>query len=237
MSAFGVAGMANHFFLPMIWQAGGEIAKLQDGKWVSSIDSPPAAKAIQFYADLYSKEHFAPAGALSWNSRDVRAAFEAGDLAMMIGGGWDVQAMLTAHPEMAGKIGTALLPAGPSGNRDAFAGGSHLVIFKDSKHQDLARRYTNFMLEPRRVSAFAAKLGFLPGSLEALRASPGDGIYTTFTDQLEHHSRTYPPSNKWGSFEGANLFSNAVQQVMKGTPAAAALREVEQTMNKAFAES
>ncbi|HEY3240823.1 MAG TPA: extracellular solute-binding protein, partial [Acidimicrobiia bacterium] len=96
--AFGVAGIANHYFLPLVWQNGGEIATEKDGQWRSGMASPQAVEAIQFYADLYAKEHFAPDGALSWNVRDVRAAFEAGDLAMMIGGGWQLRAMLSAHP-------------------------------------------------------------------------------------------------------------------------------------------
>ena len=33
--AFGVAGNAAHYFLPMVWQNGGEIASQKDGTWVS----------------------------------------------------------------------------------------------------------------------------------------------------------------------------------------------------------
>ena len=87
MAAFGVAGNAPHYVLPMVWQNGGEIAYRKGGVWRSGMDSPEAVAAVQFYADLYRTERFAPAGALSWNARDVRKAFEAGDLAMMIGGG------------------------------------------------------------------------------------------------------------------------------------------------------
>jgi N,N'-diacetylchitobiose transport system substrate-binding protein len=239
MSAFGVAGNANHYFLPMVWQNGGEIATQRDGRWVSAMDSPKAVEAVQFYTGLYSKEHFAPTGALSWNARDVRAAFEAGDLAMMIGGGWDVRAILAGHPELAGKVGTALLPAGPSGSRDTFAGGSHLVVFEGTKHEELARRYTEFLLDPKRVASFSDKIGFLPGELSALGDLPtaGDALYRPFTQQLEEHSRTYPPAKQWGSFEADGLFTNAIQQVMKGErPAQAAMADVAAAMNKAFGE-
>src|SRR5205085_3779086 len=77
MAAFGVAGNAEHYVLPMVWQNGGEIAERRGGIWRSGMDSPAAVAAVQFYADLYRSEHFAPAGALSWNARDVRKAFEA----------------------------------------------------------------------------------------------------------------------------------------------------------------
>lgn len=236
---FGVAGNANHYFLPMVWQNGGEIARQEDGRWVSGMDSPEAVEAIEFYAGLYRTERFAPEGALSWNSRDVRAAFEAGDLAMMIGGGWDLRAILAAHPELVGKVGTALLPAGPSGSRDTFAGGSHLVVFEGTEHEDLARSYAEFLLDQQRVVAFADKIGFLPGGVEALEAmnATAGPLHAPFVKQLAGHSRTYPPTPKWAGFEADGLFTNAIQQVMKGERSAKeAMEDVARAMNDAFGE-
>jgi N,N'-diacetylchitobiose transport system substrate-binding protein len=236
MAAFGVAGNAEHYVLPMVWQNGGEIAYRKDGVWRSGMTSPRSVAAVQFYADLYRTEHFAPAGALSWNSRDVRKAFEAGDLAMMIGGAWDLRALLAAHPELTGKVGTALLPAGPGGDRDTFAGGSHLVVFNGTKKEALARRYLSFLLDPALVEAFTAQIGFLPGQRDALAAAtPADPLYRPFSAQLEDHSRPYPPTREWGSFEADGLFTAAVQQVMAGKKTAAeAMKVVAKTMDAAF---
>jgi len=236
MAAFGVAGNAAHYVLPMVWQWGGEIAYRKGGVWRSGMNSPEAIAAVQFYADLYRAERFAPAGALSWNARDVRKAFEAGDLAMMIGGAWDLRPLLAAHPELAGKVGTALLPAGPSGDRDSFAGGSHLVVFSGTKKAATARRYLDFLLDPGRVATFTTKIGFLPGARDALAAAtPADPLYRTFSAQLEGHSRSYPPTREWGGFEADGLFTAAVQQVMAGKRTAAqAMKEVAKTMDAAF---
>lgn len=239
LHAFGVAGTSNHYFLPLVWQNGGEIATEKDGQWRSGMASPEAVEAIRFYADLYAKEHFAPDGALSWNSRDVRAAFEAGDLAMMIGGGWDLRAILTAHPELKDKVGTALLPEGPGGSRATFAGGSHLVVFEGTEHEALARDWVEFLLDPDRVASFSDQIGFLPGAVAGLKALPstGDALYGTFSTQLQDHSRTYPPTKAWGSFEADGLFTNAIQSVMKGEKTAeAAMAEVAKAMDTAFRE-
>ena len=236
MAAFGVAGNAAHYVLPMVWQNGGEIAYRKGGVWRSGMSSPEAIAAVQFYADLYRTERFAPAGALSWNARDVRKAFEAGDLAMMIGGAWDLRPMLAAHPELVGKVGTALLPAGPAGARDSFAGGSHLVVFSGTKKAEMARRYLDFLLAPARVAAFTTKIGFLPGARDALAAATSpDPLYRTFSSQLEDHSRSYPPTREWGGFEADGLFTAAVQQVMAGKRTAAqAMKDVAKTMDAAF---
>jgi N,N'-diacetylchitobiose transport system substrate-binding protein len=219
-----------------VWQNGGEIAYQKGGVWRSGMAAPEAVAAVQFYADLYRTERFAPAGALSWNARDVRKAFEAGDLAMMIGGAWDVRALLSAHPELAGKVGTALLPAGPAGDRDSFAGGSHLVTFAGTRKAALARRYLDFLLDPARVAAFTARIGFLPGTREGLSAATSpDPLYQPFSAQLEDHSRTYPPTREWGTFEADGLFTNAVQQVMAGKKSAAeAMKAVAKAMDSEF---
>jgi N,N'-diacetylchitobiose transport system substrate-binding protein len=52
MAAFGVAGNAAHYVLPMVWQNGGEIAYEKGGVWRSGMDEPKAVQAVQFYADL-----------------------------------------------------------------------------------------------------------------------------------------------------------------------------------------
>jgi N,N'-diacetylchitobiose transport system substrate-binding protein len=242
MAAFGVAGNAEHYVLPMVWQNGGEIAERKDGVWRSGMSAPPAVAAVQFYADLFRTEHFAPAGALSWNARDVRQAFEAGDLAMMIGGAWDLRAILAAHPELDGKVGTALLPAGPTGDRSSFAGGSHLVVFSGTKKEALAHRYVDFLLEPARVAAFTSRIGFLPATLgnaagvdPATAESETDPLYRPFAEQLDGHSRTYPPTREWGGFEADGLFTAAVQQVMAGRQTAAqAMKGVARAMDAAF---
>ena len=238
LDAFGVYGKGTHVFLPMIWQAGGEIAIQKDGRWTAAVDSPEAVRAIQFYADLFAKEKFAPAGALNWNSLDVRSAFANGDLAMMVGGAWDVEAILKAKPDLQDKIGTSLLPAGPAGRRDAFAGGSNLAIFEQSEHKALARAFADFLLAPERVRDFSSQLGFLPGTTAGLQAAAQgeDPVHAPFRTQLEQHSRAYPASPQWGTFEGENLFVTAVQEVMQGKKTAAeAMKAVAQRMNEGFA--
>jgi N,N'-diacetylchitobiose transport system substrate-binding protein len=234
MAAFGVAGNAEHYVLPMVWQNGGKIAYRKEGVWRSGMASPQAVAAVQFYADLFRTEHFAPAGALSWNARDVRQAFEAGDLAMMIGGAWDLRAILAAHPDLAGKVGTALLPAGPAEDRSSFAGGSHLVVFSGTKKAALARRFVDFLLEPARVARFTSRIGFLPAAIPDAAAG-GDPLYRPFAEQLDDHSRTYPPTPQWGGFEADGLFTAAVQRVMAGRQTAVqAMKGVAAAMDDAF---
>ncbi len=211
-----VAGDYTHMLVPMIWQAGGEVATETDGTWEPQVDSDAGRAAFQAYTDL---AQWSPEGAVQWNSVDVREGFANGDAAMMVGGGWDLAAILDANPELEGKVATSVLPAGPGGNSDTFAGGSHLVSFAESDQQELGRQFIEFMLEPDNVATFADTLGFLPGTASGVEASSaaGDELYGPFTEQLVEHSRTYPATAGWGAVEGDKTFTNAIQQVMQGS--------------------
>jgi N,N'-diacetylchitobiose transport system substrate-binding protein len=234
---FGAIGEDIHQYLPMVWQAGGEIAVESGGRWTSEMDSPEAAEAFDFYAALFRDHQFSPEGALTWTSVDLRSAFENGDVAMMIGGSWDVEGILASAPDLEGKIATVLTPEGPGGNGDAFAGGSHLVVFGESQNPELATRYAEFLAEPGRVNEFASQLGFLPGTVEGVEQSDfaDDELFSPFAEQILDHSRTYPPTPQWGSFEGEGIFINAMQQIMSGDRSAEeALAEVAATMNEEF---
>lgn len=235
---FGVIGIYTHQYLPMVWQAGGEIAGDEGGTWTAHMDSPEAIEALEFYKSMWDKG-WSPQGALQWNSADLRDAFGNGDFAMMVGGGWDVSAIIASKPDMEGKIGTALLPEGPGGSRDTFAGGSHLVVFEESDQKELAAEFANFMLEPERVTAFTSALGFLPGTVSGVEASGQleDEMFGPFAQQLVEFSRTYPPTAAWGAIEGDAIISDAVQRILIGDASVAdALNGLNEEMNEAFAE-
>jgi N,N'-diacetylchitobiose transport system substrate-binding protein len=88
------------------------------------------------------------------------------------------------------------------------------------------------------VKDFSSQLGFLPGSTAGLQAAQAseDALHAPFRQQLAEHSRQYPASSKWGTFEGENLFVSAVQEIMQGRKTApAAMEDVAQKMNDAFA--
>lgn len=234
---FGAIGEDIHQYMPMVWQAGGEIATQSGDSWKSEMDSPEAAEAFDFYAGLFRDRKFSPEGALTWTSVDLRSAFENGDIAMMIGGSWDAQGILGSAPDLEGKIGTTLTPEGPGGNGDAFAGGSHLVVFGESQNPELATKYAEFLAAPERVNEFAGQLGFLPGTVAGVKSSKfaKEKLFAPFTEQIIENSRTYPPSPDWGAFEGEGIFINAMQLVMKGDRSAEeALAEVASAMNEAF---
>ena len=221
----GYTGLTEHMYLPTVWQAGGEIAQQDGDTWKSELSSSAAVQAIQFYTDFY-KKGYTPKAAVGWEEPDAQTAFVNGDIAMLIAGGWTYTSIIDTKAALKSKIGTALEPAGPSGQPTAFAGGSHLVVFNGSKNKDLANAFVDFMLKPDQLNKFTSKVGFLPGTVAGIKSSGylDDQIKKPFAEQLLDHSKVYPPSPRWGALEGANIFDGEIQKVMKGqeTPQAAA---------------
>ena len=130
-----------------------------------------------------------------------------------------------------------LEPAGPSTNT-AFAGGSHLVVFKESKSPELASAFVDFMLKPDELNKFTSGVGFLPGTTAGIQSSGylDDPVKKPFAEQLLDHSAVYPPSPRWGALEGANIFDGEIQKVMQGKQSAQeAVQSLATKMDEEFA--
>jgi N,N'-diacetylchitobiose transport system substrate-binding protein len=211
-----VAGSYQHMFQPLIWGTGGDLASQSGDGWTPGFDTPQGHQALEFFATLWERG-WTPEGAVGWNSADVREAFANEQAAMMIGGGWDLRVILDSNPDLEGKIGTALMPAGPAGSRDVFAGGSHLVVFEESDAKELAHEFAQFLIAPEQATAFADQIGFLPGTVEGVEAAVGgDPLFGVFGEQFIDHSRAYPVAGWWGQVEGSAAIPNEFQRLMLG---------------------
>lgn len=225
VNGFGIIGGAHWYFLPMVWNWGGDIAVQQGGKWTSEADSQKATAAFQFYSDLLTKDHLSPSGASAWSGADVDKSIALGQTAMMVGGSWDLKTILTQVPAMKDKLATAVLPSGPGGNNDTFAGGSNLATFHDCGNKTVAKDFIKFMLDKANLVQVTSNLGLLPATNDALAQEKATGSFSTpllkaFAEQADH-TRSIPPVATWGKVEGTNAIVNAMQSIMSGKKSAA----------------
>jgi N,N'-diacetylchitobiose transport system substrate-binding protein len=238
-NGFGIIGGAHWYFLPMLWNWGGDIAVQQGGKWKSKADSQQATAAFQFYSDLLTKDHLSPAGASAWSGADVDKSMALGQTAMMVGGSWDLKTILTQVPAMKDKLATAVLPSGPGGNNDTFAGGSNLAVFHDCGNKAVAKDFIKFMLDKTNLVQVTSNLGLLPATNDALAQEKSTGSFSTpllkaFAEQADH-TRSIPAVATWGKVEGTNAIVNAMQSIMSGKKtAAAAMKELANEINGAI---
>jgi N,N'-diacetylchitobiose transport system substrate-binding protein len=236
VSGFAVIGGNQWYYLPMVWNWGGQIAVQQDGKWVSQMNSSAAVQAYEFYASLLRKDKLSPSASANWQGSDADQAFSLGKVAMMVGGSWDLQAILANKASMQSQIGTALLPNGPAGNNDTFAGGSNLAVFKNCTDQADANSFIKFLLQNKNVTHLTSSLGLFPATLSGVsqQMAPGQAFSTplwkTFALQVPH-SRSVPEASTWGGVEGSNDLINAMQALFNGQNATAAMSQLTSQIN------
>jgi ABC-type glycerol-3-phosphate transport system substrate-binding protein len=115
----------------------------ENGEYSSpSLDSPAAVAALTDYADLL--QNYAPSGATNWSVSDVTRAFASGRVAMAQEGAVFAGTFNDpANSQVAGKVGTFVLPEGPAGTYVPY--NSHgWVVAKNSKVSEAAWLFTQW---------------------------------------------------------------------------------------------
>jgi multiple sugar transport system substrate-binding protein len=171
---------------------------VEEGGRAGAFREPEFRRAFEFYTSLY-RDGLAPAISAT-QVANVFQQFADGDFAMYITGPWNVGEFDRRLPaSMRGRWATMPLPD-PDGDYPGVssAGGSSLVLFKGSRHQDAAWRLVEFLAEPAQQLRFARLTGDLPARLSAWQDSAliGDPRLRAFYEQLQH-VRPTPQIPEW----------------------------------------
>jgi multiple sugar transport system substrate-binding protein len=154
--AAGVAGFApmgkgaesGWGFTDFIYQAGGEVERIDNGKAYAAFDSVEAIKAAQLFKDLKWKYDVVPSNwANGWG--DVFNVFGAKQTAMVLDADWGRNVVVNNFKMDPANVGLALMPKGPGakGRQSGVLGGTFLVInglAKGKDVQDAAWKWITF---------------------------------------------------------------------------------------------
>ncbi|MEV1288873.1 sugar ABC transporter substrate-binding protein [Micromonospora sp. NPDC049679] len=219
-NTYGIAlpGNSELPFYSLLWSAGAEIATKDGDAWKSGYNTPEAKRAVTFWTELVTKHKVAPPAAAGWNELDARTQFATGKAAMAFAGSWQQGAMKKDNPDIEKVWGTFPIP-GPDGKpAPAFAGGSDVAIWKDSKRQDLAWDYLTVLLKKENDQKFASSLGFFPvySDLVAGGSYRNDKIMAAFAATMQNTKLT-PMTPKWVEVSRTKTVTQAMNSsVMKG---------------------
>jgi N,N'-diacetylchitobiose transport system substrate-binding protein len=219
MAGLQLAANNQHYFLPLIWQAGGDIATGEGDSWTAGVDSDAGRTAFEYFDTIWQMGgHHPDAPTDDYTSAGLQEGFVNEDSAMLIALPWQVPGIVADNPDLEGNLGAVLLPEGPGGSRDTLAGGSHLVVFEESPERDLAAAFAEFMISPEQATAFAADTGFFPGTVAEAEAGvdQDDWLSPVAADQFINHARAYPVAGWWGVAEGAGVVRHTLQELMGG---------------------
>ena len=164
---------------------------LQQGSVLSEDDTrgafsqPPFRRALDFYASVF-RDDLAPRMANTQIS-NVWDEFARGLFAFYVTGPWNIgEFRRRLPPERQGDWAAAPLP-GPDGPGVSTAGGSSLVIFRNSRRKEAAWKLISYLSEPETMQRFHALTGDLPPRRSAWRtpALADDPPSQAFARQLE----------------------------------------------------
>jgi multiple sugar transport system substrate-binding protein len=139
-------------------QAGGSL--LRDNGRYGAFRDPRFRRGFEFYISLF-REGLAPAVSAAEISNRYQE-FARGNIAMMITGPWEIGEFTNRlPPELQDRWMTAPLP-GPDGPGSSLAGGSSLVLFRDSPRRDAAWRLIEYLASAQQQLRFYELTGDLP---------------------------------------------------------------------------
>ncbi|CCH29931.1 sugar ABC transporter substrate-binding protein [Actinosynnema sp. NPDC047251] len=208
-AANGGAATAN--FLPLLWQAGGD---------VTDVGADPGVRALSFVDGLVNVDRSAPPDVLRWNDSDVEREFAAGRCAMMVNGPWSAPALNSAGLDW----GAAPLPTGAAGG-GSLLGGEAWVLGRAGRHADRAWDVLRWLAEERdNATEFGAALNALPNRSDTVDdlAWRWDPNVPAFIGQLAGARVVYGPRYP----EVSAAISTMVRQVLgRERPAAQAAQD------------
>lgn len=195
-------------FAPFLWQAG---ASFYDNTYANvTVDSPEAARALDFFAGLYKE-------GVPKTTVPLEQGMRTGDFPLAISGNWKIISLSLGAPEIAGKWSIAMLPKGPSGKQTAFIGGRIMSIFTNSKHQKEAWEFIKFLSTPEiQVKLYEASLdtedSYLPPNMDTWKKLKMDNQFKKVLESQALDAKGPPPVIGWDS--STRFINEAIQMVI-----------------------
>ncbi len=173
-------------------------------------------RGFDFYLELF-RDGLAPLAG-SQEIANIYQEFARGTFAMIITGPWNLgEFRRRLPPELQDAWATAPLP-GPEGPASglSLAGGSSLVVFRGSPHQEAAWQFVEYLSRPEVQQRFYQLTGDLPARREAWAAPEiaADSSLAAFRVQLERVVPT-PMIPEWEQI--ASRLQQRAEAAVRGT--------------------
>lgn len=153
------AGSYMFWFMPFVWGNDGEMFN-ENGEVV--FDTPQVVETLQMWHDLIHKHKVAPPSSAQWSGGDRYNAFVAEQLAMCLGGNFNITALKQDAPDL--DFGVAFIPSN-RGTPATFGGGNMIAITKQSKNYEAASSFIEFAFsEDVLLTNYAPKMALMPRS-------------------------------------------------------------------------
>ncbi|MBE8518525.1 extracellular solute-binding protein [Amycolatopsis sp. H6(2020)] len=235
-SAFHFPGRYWFGALQFVWDAGGQIATQQDGKWTGALESPEALKGLQAWKDFQNAYSSPASRNVDTKAPDQAAIFSSGGAAAILD--TSVNTVLKNKPDLKDRLGTFPFPsATPGKTQPVFLGGSDLAVAAKSRNQDLALAYLKAATDPAvQRDAIAGIDGWTPISTELIdRITPTLPPLNTAFATAAKTSVATPAAPGWATIESDKSINGFFADIATGRrPIADAAREFDAHLTEAL---
>jgi multiple sugar transport system substrate-binding protein len=204
-----------HNLMPWVWDSGG--AELSSDNKSSTINSAQAVQGLKFATDLVG-EGLWDKSMLERDGQQVEDQFKGGRLAVFIGGPWVLQSAKRADDDTwtdaaRKNVGVAPMPGGEGNKGYTFIGGSNLMVFKSSSHQDAAWALVKYLSQDQVQTDYAGLMGMFPARLKPQEAEGTvDADHEAFYAAIKDQGRSYAPIAQWAQVE--NAYKNQFGEIL-----------------------
>ncbi|MEW2352726.1 extracellular solute-binding protein [Spirillospora sp. NPDC029432] len=239
-----VAGIAapsdfTNGFASFLWGAGGEIAAQEGGKWVGKLDTPQAKQAVEYYTGLV-KDGVAPKKYIGVNElAGPQRDFANGKVAMYIDGAWTLPQIEKISKKHTSDMGVFTIPTPTGQIGPAFAGGSHLAVWRDSKSPNVAFDYLASVASKKNAKAFADGLKFFPQYNDLLQGGGygSDPIQGPAAQQMANVKGAPKTPNWTEADQNKKIIPTMLKEVMNGTPVDQAIAKANKALTDTLNQS
>ena len=192
-----------------LWQAGGDY--YNENLTECELDSPEAARGMEFFADLYNKYK------VPRTSIPVEQGMRTGDFPLAISGNWKIVGLTLGAPEIEEKWSIAMLPKGPMGRATGFIGGRVMGIFAGSRMKKESWDFIKFLFKPESQKklydmAWENQDAYLPPNMESWDILPMKSGFKQVLKDQAFASKGPPPVLAWDV--SARFVDQAIQKAV-----------------------
>jgi multiple sugar transport system substrate-binding protein len=222
---YAILLLLNEFETQLSLGLQGDDPLLGDGDRYGNFSAPGFRDALALYAEIFDKGWAPPVSETQVSN--IWEEFFKGEFAFYLSGPWNIREFRkVAPPELKDAWGTMPLP-GPDGPGAGIAGGTSLVLFRDSRKKTAAWKLVEYLSRPAVQQRFYALIGNLPPRRSAWEGAElrDDPLAQAFREQLDR-VRPTPKVLEWERIVQAMRL--ATERVVRGgQPQDETLRELD----------
>jgi N,N'-diacetylchitobiose transport system substrate-binding protein len=208
--------------MSFVYDYGGAIARFKNGKWVGSLDSSIAQKALTRLKTLVR----ASSRADRTGKEDTQdQVFAQGHVASMIGNGWEWGSIIdpkTGNPDLAPQLGAYPMPSHIPGKvMPTFLGGSNLAVPVTSSDKQLAVDWLKAFTSTSSMRQLASGAGVIANTTILASVNASKPQLAPFAAAAAR-SWFIPNSPNWVQVENAKVLQNMLVAIFTGRKSVAA---------------